>query len=76
MGARESEPEFREYRGEGIVVEWRPALCAHSGICASSLGRVFDPSRRPWVDVTAATAAEVEATVARCPSGALRCRRT
>jgi hypothetical protein len=36
---------------------------------------VFDDSRRPWVKVDAATADEVEAAVARCPSGALRTRR-
>jgi hypothetical protein len=36
---------------------------------------VFDDGRRPWVKVDAATADEVEAAVARCPSGALRTRR-
>ena len=36
---------------------------------------MFDDSRRPWVQVDAATADEVEAAVALCPSGALRARR-
>ena len=36
---------------------------------------MFDDSRRPWVEVDAASADEVEAAVARCPSGALRTRR-
>jgi hypothetical protein len=36
---------------------------------------VFDDSRRPWVQVDAATADDVEAAVALCPSGALRARR-
>jgi hypothetical protein len=40
-----------------------------------SLPQVFDESRRPWVAVDAATADEIEAAVALCPSGALRTRR-
>ncbi len=36
---------------------------------------MFDPERRPWIDVNAASAREVEAAVALCPSGALRSRR-
>lgn len=65
----------REYATEEIVVEWRPELCIHSGNCARGLPLVFDPARRPWVDPRAASADEVEAQVARCPSGALRSRR-
>ncbi len=41
----------------------------------TSLPEVFDEARRPWIDVDAATADEVEDAVARCPSGALRTRR-
>src|SRR5438552_14291424 len=58
-----------------IVVEWEPRLCFHSQNCVRSLPQVFDDSRRPWVQVDAASADEVEAAVARCPSGALRTRR-
>jgi uncharacterized Fe-S cluster protein YjdI len=32
---------------------------------------VFNPRRRPWIDATAATTAEILAQVAKCPSGAL-----
>ena len=65
----------REYATDEIVVEWEPRLCYHSQNCVRSLPQVFDDSRRPWVKVDAATADEVEAAVARCPSGALRTRR-
>src|SRR2546425_12559879 len=65
----------REYATEEIVVEWEPRLCFHSQNCVRSLPKVFDESRRPWVKVDAATADEVEAAVALCPSGALRTRR-
>jgi uncharacterized Fe-S cluster protein YjdI len=65
----------REYQTDEIVVEWEPVLCFHSRNCVRSLPGVFDPQRRPWVAVDAASAGEVEAAVALCPSGALRTRR-
>jgi uncharacterized Fe-S cluster protein YjdI len=67
--------EAREYATDEIVVEWRPRLCFHSRNCSRALPAVFDPERRPWIDASAARADEVEATVDRCPSGALRLRR-
>src|SRR5436309_9894754 len=65
----------KEYATDEIVVEWEPSLCSHSHNCVNSLPQVFDETRRPWVKVDAATADEVEAAVALCPSGALRTRR-
>ena len=66
---------MKEYATDEIVVEWEPRLCSHSHNCVNSLPQVFDETRRPWVEVDAATADEVEAAVALCPSGALRTRR-
>jgi len=74
MGAKRDKLT-REYATDEIVVEWEPRLCYHSQNCVRSLPQVFDDSRRPWVEVDAASADEVEAAVARCPSGALRTRR-
>ena len=65
----------KEYATDKIVVEWEPSLCFHSQNCVRGLPQVFDDNRRPWVKVDAATADEIEAAVARCPSGALRTRR-
>ena len=65
----------REYSTDEIVVEWQPRLCFHSHNCIRALPKVFDPDRRPWVDIEAASADEIEAAVAQCPSGALRTRR-
>jgi uncharacterized Fe-S cluster protein YjdI len=65
----------KEYTTDEIVVEWEPRLCFHSQHCVRALPEVFDDSRRPWVKMDAATADEVEAAVALCPSGALRTRR-
>jgi uncharacterized Fe-S cluster protein YjdI len=68
-------PVVKEYATEEIVVEWEPRLCYHSLNCVRSLPQVFDKEGRPWIKPDAASADEVEATVARCPSGALRSRR-
>jgi uncharacterized Fe-S cluster protein YjdI len=65
----------REYATDEIVVEWEPRLCFHSHNCVRALPQVFDDSRRPWVEVDAATADQIEAAVSGCPSGALRTRR-
>ena len=65
----------KEYATDEIVVEWEPLLCYHSQKCIHALPQVFDPQRRPWVKVDAASADEVEGAVALCPTGALRSRR-
>lgn len=62
----------REYRTEQIVVYWEPTLCIHAAECLRGLPQVFNVRRRPWVEVTAATAGEIAAVVKRCPSSALR----
>jgi len=74
MEARFDKPA-REYANEEIVVEWHPRLCFHARECIKALPAVFDAERRPWIDVDAASADEVEGAVALCPSGALRSRR-
>lgn len=66
---------LRVYFADEVIVEWRPALCGHSGVCVRSLPAVFDPTRRPWIDLAAADPDGIVAAVARCPSGALRARR-
>jgi uncharacterized Fe-S cluster protein YjdI len=61
----------KRYSNGEITVVWRPGLCIHSGNCARGLPPVFNPRRRPWIEVTAATSSEIVAQVAKCPSGAL-----
>ena len=61
----------RHYTNGEVTILWRPELCKHSGVCFRGLPQVFDPRRRPWIDPEAATTAEIEAQVKRCPSGAL-----
>jgi uncharacterized Fe-S cluster protein YjdI len=66
-------PVKKHYTNGQITVVWQPGLCIHSEECASGLPQVFNPSQRPWVNVTAATTEQIVAQVGRCPSGALSC---
>jgi uncharacterized Fe-S cluster protein YjdI len=63
---------LQTYEGDGFAVTFDPASCIHSGKCVRGLPAVFDVKRKRWVDVQAAPAPEIEAQVARCPSGALQ----
>ncbi len=65
----------RVYRSRQIAVSWEPGLCIHAGYCFRGLPHVFKPLERPWVDVNAASADEIAATVMRCPTGALHFER-
>ncbi|MBL0181482.1 MAG: (4Fe-4S)-binding protein [Chitinophagaceae bacterium] len=56
--------------GETTIV-WKPDVCIHSGICAKGLGEVFDPRRRPWIDMSQSDTQRIIGQVKKCPSGAL-----
>jgi uncharacterized Fe-S cluster protein YjdI len=60
------------YSGEGFEVTYDPKVCTHSAECVRALPGVFNPKAQPWIRLGSAVAADVEAVVARCPSGALR----
>jgi uncharacterized Fe-S cluster protein YjdI len=66
----------REYVRPEIRVQWYASRCIHSGACIRALPKVFDPQRRPWVDVSAADADAIANAVVKCPTGALRYERT
>lgn len=59
------------YSNSDITVNWKPELCIHSAICARGLPAVFDPRRRPWIDMSQATTLQIVDQVKKCPSGAL-----
>ena len=44
----------REYSNGEITVIWQPDKCIHSAICFKGLAAVFDPRRKPWVDMSRA----------------------
>ena len=60
------------YETPEITVTFDPAQCIHSGNCVRGLPAVFDIRRKRWIRPEAASADEVAAQVARCPSGALQ----
>lgn len=66
---------MQEYKNAQIIVRFNPKVCTHSGNCVRGLHAVFDVQARPWVNVEAATADEIAAQIAKCPSGALTCER-
>lgn len=61
----------RKYSNGTITVVWQPAECIHSGVCFTSLRKVFDPIKRPWVTMAAASTEEIIDVVERCPTRAL-----
>ncbi len=64
------------YEADSITVTFDPDLCIHSRECVRHLPDVFDPARARWIRPDRATAEQVAEAVARCPSGALRARRS
>lgn len=60
------------YETNEVRVTFDSTRCAHSGACLRALPAVFDIARRRWIDPARASADEVMAAVAKCPSGALQ----
>ncbi|WP_044201408.1 (4Fe-4S)-binding protein [Flammeovirga sp. OC4] len=54
-----------------ISVLWEPEKCIHSEKCFKSLPRVFNPKRKPWIDLEQSTDEKIIETVRNCPSQAL-----
>jgi uncharacterized Fe-S cluster protein YjdI len=65
---------LQTYETAEITVTFDPTVCVHSGVCVRGLPAVFDVKRQRWVRPELASAEDVAAQVARCPSGALQYR--
>jgi uncharacterized Fe-S cluster protein YjdI len=61
----------RRYRNDEITVYWKPDACVHASYCYRELIEVFDPGRRPWVDMNGATTERIIEVVNMCPTEAL-----
>jgi len=61
----------RKYRNGDITVYWKPSACVHASYCYRELIEVFDPGRRPWVDMNGAPTGRIIEVVDMCPTEAL-----
>lgn len=61
----------RQYKNKEITVFWKPSACIHASYCYRELIDVFDPSRRPWVDLNGSVSEKIIEVVNLCPTEAL-----
>ena len=64
-------PKPKDYSTGEVTVRWDASKCYHAAECVKGLPRVFNPKRRPWIELDHANADEIKEVVGRCPSGAL-----
>ncbi len=60
-----------KYTNGEVTVVWKPDVCIHSKICWTELREVFDPFKRPWINMEGNTTERIIEQVKKCPSGAL-----
>lgn len=65
----------KEYSNRDVIIVLQPHLCTHSKNCWKGLLPVFDPRRKPWIDLGTASSDKIIAQVGQCPSKALSLKR-
>lgn len=65
----------KKYSNDDVTVIWKPDVCIHSTNCWKGSLKIFNPKRRPWIDMNGGTTEEIIKIVNNCPSGALSFKR-
>jgi uncharacterized Fe-S cluster protein YjdI len=63
--------EIFKYSNKDITVTWKPKTCMHSTHCWRGLLKVFNPQKKPWINMEGAATDKIMEQVKKCPSGAL-----
>jgi uncharacterized Fe-S cluster protein YjdI len=71
MGMENMDKHDRKYTNGEITVFWKPGKCIHATTCYRELIEVFNPRKRPWVDMDGASSEEIIRVVKMCPTQAL-----
>ena len=66
-----SNPNDRQYTNGEITVFWKPSKCIHATTCFRELIEVFNPGKRPWVNINAAPTRRIIEVVNKCPTQAI-----
>lgn len=64
----------RKYTNGEITVFWTPSKCIHATTCFRELIEVFNPRKRPWVNMQGAPTQRIAEVVDKCPTQAIAWR--